>query len=279
MRSRLAFLLLSISFLTAQRRDPPAPSYSADTIVNAASGVPDSYCPYGLLTIHGKDLALTSNAVDFPNVNTLPVALANTGTRVLVHNRPIGLLTVSPQEIVALLPPDLPVGVSTLQILVNALAGPAIPIVVRAATPALFLQAEGVAALTNNQTDENITMDNPAPPGSEVVLFATGLGAMRPSPVGFTLLKRTAPVVNPVDVELDGVPVPADAILYAGLQPGLAGQYQIKFRVPMGVSDFPTVRLHSAGMFSQEGIRLPIRTTPPPATEEVAPIAVRFAGR
>lgn len=277
MRTRLAFLLLSVTFLSAQRRDPPAPAYASDTIVNAASGVPDSYSPYGLLTIHGRDLALASAAVNFPETTTLPIALANTGTRVYVHNRPIGLLTVSPEEIVALLPPDLPVGVSNIQILVAALAGPAIPIVVRPATPALFLQAEGVAACTNNKTDENVTMDNPAAPGTEVVLFATGLGAMRPSPVGFTLLQRTAPVVNKVDVELDGVPVPANAILYAGLQPGLAGQYQIKLRIPPGVSDFPTIRLHSSGMFSQEGIRLPIRT-PVPVTEDT-PIAVRFAGR
>lgn len=277
MRTRLAILLFSITFLSAQRRDPPAPYYASDTIVNAASGVPDSYCPYGLLTIHGRDLALASAAVDFPELTTLPVALANTGTRVLVHNRPIGLLTVTPEEIVALLPPDLPVGVSNIQILVAAMAGPAIPIVVRAATPALFLQEEGVAACTNNQTDENVTMEHPAAPGTEIVLFATGLGAMRPSPVGFTLLKRTAPVVNKVDLELDGIPVPAESILYAGLQPGLAGQYQIKLRVPEGVGDFPTIRLHSAGMFSQEGIRLPIRT-PQPVMEET-PIAVRLGGR
>lgn len=277
MRTRLAFLLLSVTFLSAQRRDPPAPSYAADTIVNAASGVPDAYCPYSLLTIHGRDLALASAAVNIPEATSLPVALGGTGTKVLVHNRAVGLVSVTPEEIVALLPPDLPPGVSNIQILVGAMAGPAIPIVVRAATPALFLQAEGVAASTNNKTDENVTMENPAPPGTEIVLFATGLGAMRPSPSGFTLMRRPAPVVNKVDVELDGVPVPAEAIIYAGLQPGLAGQYQIKFRVPDGVGDFPTVRLHSSGMFSQDNIRLAIRT-PQPVTEE-APIAVRIPGR
>lgn len=257
-RLGILFSCLAWGLLPAQV-NPPLPTFSADSILNSASGLPDSYSPYGLITIHGSNLALGTSSVNFENAGSLPVALASGSTRVLIRNRQAGLLYVAPDQIVALPPPDLPVGAGQIVVLVSSLASRPVTVQFRRASPALFLQAEGFAAMTRQETGENVTPETPAAPGDSIVLFATGLGPTRPNPIGFAILKQLAPLTTPIRVLLDGVETPADLVDYAGLQPGLAGTYQIRMRLPPGIGLNPEIRIGAEGILSPEGIRIPAR--------------------
>jgi uncharacterized protein (TIGR03437 family) len=244
----------------AQTRDPAPPSYSATTILNAASGLPDAYSPYGLISIHGENLSSITASVDFENAQEVPVIYDSSGTRVWFRNQPLGLLYVSPTEIVALFPPDVFPSTGLLQVTSKAIAGPGVFITVRKVSPALFLQAEGVAAVSRYEDGRNVSVEEPSAPGETIVLYGTGFGATKPVASGLSLLKRAAPIVGGVQISLNGVDLDPDAIEYAGVQPGLAGTYQIRLRLPFDVADDPEVRVTVDGVTTQEGIRIPVRT-------------------
>lgn len=271
--TRLAPLAMVAFFATAchsyaQTRDPAPPTYSAATILNAASGVPDSYAPYGLISIHGENLSSITASIDFENAQEVPVIYGSSGTRVWFRNQPLGLLYVSPTEIVALMPPDAFPSTGVLQITSKGIAGPAVPITVRKVAPALFLQAEGVAAVSKHEDGRNVSVEDPAAAGDTVVLYGTGFGATKPVVSGFSLLKRSAPVVEAVQVFLDGLELDPGLVEYVGVHPGLAGTYQLRLRLPVEVADDPEIRVTVDGVTTQEGLRIPVRTGPVAAAPE-----------
>lgn len=239
--------------------NPPSPTFTADSILNAASGLPDSYSPYSLLTIHGANLALNTTSLNFDGLREVPVALTQGGTRVLIRSRTAGMLYAAPDQIVALVPPDLPLGPAQIVVMVAAMASRPVTITVRKSSPALFLQADNVAAVTRQDDGTNFTSDSPAVPGDAITLFATGLGVTKPAPSDWVILQRLAPVTLPLQVLLDGVPVSASLIDYAGIQPGLAGTYQIRMRLPPETGPDPEIRVDVDGVVSPEGIRIPVR--------------------
>jgi uncharacterized protein (TIGR03437 family) len=264
--TRLAPLAMVAFFATvcqsyAQTRDPAPPTYSAATILNAASGVPDSYAPYSLISIHGENLSSITASIDFEAAQEVPVIYGSSGTRVWFRNQPLGLLYVSATEIVALFPPDVFPSTGVLQITSKGIAGPAVPITVRKLAPALFLQAEGVVAASKHEDGRNVSIEEPASPGDTVVLYGTGFGATKPVVSGLSLLKRSAPVNGSVQVFLDGLELDPALVEYVGVHPGLAGTYQVRLRLPSDVADDPEVRVVVDGESTQEGLRIPVRTS------------------
>ncbi len=107
----------------------------------------------------------------------------------------------------------------------------------------------------------------PAAPGDYLVLYATGLGEVTPNgdPNGTPLATG---VIAPVSgsplyettaaptVQLGGMPV---KVLFAGVAPGTAGEYQIDFQVPTGVP---------------EGDAVPITVSMPGSNTATATLAV-----
>ena len=244
-------------FGLAQGRE--APSYSAATILNSASGLPDSYAPNALLAIHGSGLANRTFWVDLENAKELPTVVPNAGTRVYIRNQLAGLVYVSPEQLLVVVPPGIAFGAANLQILVDARAGPAIPIRIQPVAPGLYLRAEGWAAATRADGSD-VTAESPAVPGEEVTFYATGLGLTKPAVMEFTILRRAAPLISKLQVLLDGTAVEASAVEYAGLQPGSPGAYQIRCRLPTtGTGSLaPEIRLLVDGQLSQEGVRVPL---------------------
>jgi uncharacterized protein (TIGR03437 family) len=57
---------------------------------------------------------------------------------------------------------------------------------------------------------------------------------------------------------LDGVPVSASAIEYAGQAPGFAGLYQINFTLPPTTAANPEIRLELDGATSVPLVHLPV---------------------
>lgn len=254
-----AFLVCATAGIGMAQLNPPAPVFTADTILNAATGHSDSFSPYSLLTIHGSNLALNTTSLSFDELREVPIALTQVGTRVLIRGRTAGMLYAAPDQVVALIPADLPLGPAQVLVTVAAMVSRPAMITVQRASPGLFLQAENVAAVTRQDDGVNFTSDAPAAPGDAITLFATGLGPTKPAPVDLTILQRLAPVTLPMQVLLDGVPVSASYVDYAGIQPGLAGTYQIRMWLPPETGADPEIRVDVDGIVSPEGVRIPVR--------------------
>lgn len=258
--SPLAAMVFSAIAAFAQPREPVPPNYSAETILNAASAQPDQFAPYAQIAIHGSNLGFQSVAVDLSDVSAIPVTLGSATTRGWIRNFPLGMISVSPEEVVALIPPDLLPGNGFLRMSVNGKLGPQIPVTIRRAAPGVFLREEGIAAVDSEE---------PATPGSLVTIFATGLGPVRPAPDGFIILRRLAPSTVPVRVSLDSVEL--DSVDFAGLQTGMPGVYQVRIRLPDSLTASPEVRILVEGASSQDGVRIPVRIP-----DTAPPVAVRI---
>jgi uncharacterized protein (TIGR03437 family) len=230
--NRQAFVSLSVSGFTVfpwAYDDGVLPSPAIQNVVNAADFT-TAVAPGGLISIFGSNLADgTAGAGSFP----LPATLAE--ACLTVNNEQVPLLWASPSQINAQLPFDL-VGNGTM--VLKTAGGISTPFSFQIASTAPAVFQTGVAGphtaiptvvrLVNN---ELVTFSNPVHPKDNLVVYATGLGAV----TGLVNAGDAAPVdplamvTTPPTVTLGGMPLP---ILYAGLVPGFAGLYQINVSIP-----------------------------------------------
>ncbi len=178
-----------------------APAWGA--AVNAASFAP-GLAPGALFSIFGTNLALgTASAAALP----LPGELA--GASVTINGARVPLLYVSPQQINAQLPFNLPAGAAQVAVTTPAGATASQTLTLAPAAPGIF------AAL----------------PGETVVIYATGLGPVTP-PVPAGSAAGASPLslcALPVAVTIAGTNA---MVTYAGLAPGWAGLYQVNAQLP-----------------------------------------------
>lgn len=237
-----------------------APIYSADSLVNSADNQA-VLAPNTIATLYGKNLAygtqrLTANEIAG---GVLPTVFPGTGVRVLLGGIPANPYYVSPTQINFLVPPNLLPGPLNLWIVVDGLAGPAIPIQLAAAAPALF-QLDQQTPVTTRADGSVITADAPVNPGDLVILYATGLGQTVP-PVVYALLPTAAAPLKQISdfkLLLDGVAVDPTSIGYAGIAPGFAGLYQINATLPSWTGPNPEIRIGLGGALSKPGLYLPV---------------------
>lgn len=251
----LLWLGFAASFGFGQGRE--APSYDAASILNAASGLAEAFAPNSLIAIHGRGLSNGSVELDMGAVSEIPTVLIGSGTRVYIRNQLAGIIAATPTQLLVLIPPNLTAGSGNLQVLVDGRAGPPVPIRLRAAAPAMFLRAEGLVAATR-EDGSDVTPEKPLIPGELVTFYATGLGPTRPAADGLSIPKRQAPLTMAIQVLVDGVALETASVEYAGAQIYAVGTYQIRCRLPTGISELPEIRLLVDGQLSQEGVRVPV---------------------
>lgn len=258
----LAGLSLGPAAWAADSLKPQAPSYSAASIVNAASNLPGSLAPNTIASIYGTGLSFVTRAVAPEDISrgTLPALLPGTGVSVLVGTIPASLYYVSPTQINFLVPSILRPGTTELQLVQEGRVGPAVKITLASAAPALF-QADSTAVVACRTDGSVVTAGNPAKPGDVVVLYATGLGPTLPNPSYAEIAKTAAVIERMTDfrLTLDGTAVDSADVLYAGLAPGFAGLYQINLRLPQRLSPNPEVRVFVGEHGSPPNIRLNAR--------------------
>lgn len=205
-----------------------APSFQANGVVNSAS-LTGPVSAGSRISIFGSNLADSAVAGATP----LPRNLG--GVCVTANEVAIPLISTSPTQIDAQLPPDLATGRVTLTVrstrLGQSSVGVAIP--VSATGPGVFsVVADGQQRALFHASDAAlVTPEYPADRDEVLLLYATGLGPVSPPvPAG------QAGSVDPYSVATETVSVMIGGhpyvVLWSGLLPGYPGIYEIQIYVP-----------------------------------------------
>jgi uncharacterized protein (TIGR03437 family) len=238
------------------------PYYTAESIANSAAGVTGLYAPNTFVTIYGQNLAYTTASLTASDVSDgmLPTVLGTTGVRVLINNIPANIYYVSPTQVNLLIPTSLSPGPVVLQLVVDSLAGPAIPIMLQNAAPGFF-QSDATTILGIHLNGSTITAAAPAAPGEIVVLFASGLGPTNPAAIPDQIPQQAASVtpMSSFSMLINGAVVNPQQILYAGVVPTFAGLFQINVQLPANVTSNPQIQIGYAGTLSPVGRVLPLQ--------------------
>ena len=209
------------------------PVISAQGMVSAASYQGGAVSPGEVVTLFGTNLGPAS--VQFAGVSDagLVDAVAG-GTRVLFDGVPAPMIYSLAGQISVVAPFALE-GRSGTQVQVEYLGtrSDVMTVPVAAARPAIFTlnkSGTGPGAILNQDYSVN-TPGTPARPGSVLMIYATGGGALRPGFSEGTLAQAPfAELSLPVSVRIGGVAAP---VLYAGQAPGIiTGVVQINVAVP-----------------------------------------------
>jgi uncharacterized protein (TIGR03437 family) len=231
-----------------------APSYSAQSIVHAATQTVQALAPNTIATIYGANLSFdTVVAANTVIGSTLPESLD--GVTVVVQGLIAPLFFVSPTQINFLVPYDLTAGTVTLFVAHQALAGPVVQIQLNSTAPGFFQYNNLVIA-----THLNGSLLSTAAPGNGgeiIVIYIAGLGRVSPDTTSGKLANFAASIVpaalSQTQVLLAGVPCPQSSVLYVGLAPGFAGLYQINLVVPAMTPANPEVRVQVGSQISPAG--------------------------
>jgi len=207
-------------------------------IANAAGGTLAGRVAAGeVISIYGANLGpAASLSGAFDSTGYLPDTLG--GVKVSIGGIPAPLLYVSATQINAIAPVEL-TGTSPVPLVVTVASAPlpAFRLVIDPAIPAVFQTAAGNAAAINQDGTVN-SQGNPAPAGSIVSIWATGVGQWISGADG---QEATAAQTEcsceiyaaPISSEpVTGLPVEYAPVLYAGAAPGMvSGVVQINFQV------------------------------------------------
>ncbi|MGA7239238.1 MAG: proprotein convertase P-domain-containing protein [Bryobacteraceae bacterium] len=218
--------------LTISGTSQTSPITSSQTILNNASGAGEgSIAPGELISIFGLNLG-PSTGVSAP-AGPWPTTLG--GTTVSINGTPAPLNYSSSFEVQVQTPFDLTTGsLATLQLSFNNQPTPPILLTVLNAVPGVYTRGAagtGPVSATNQDGSAN-SPEQPAPKGSVIVIYASGLGVVDPPvPAGSVPpLSPLSTVVGRVGASVGGV---AAAVQFAGLAPGIPGVYQLNIQVPL----------------------------------------------
>lgn len=218
-------------------RNPP--QLSEASVVSLAAPVPYvPAAPGGLIAINGLYLTegLTEESANPPLRDRLG------DSEVFVAGRRLPLLSVSPEEIHALVPYDLETN-TRQQLLVRrgTTYSQPVPVNVGPAQPGLFhdsTDGRATAMVVRGTERVPVTPANPARAGETVVLYCAGLGAVTPE-----LRAGEAPAVSTQTANTVQVTIGSTAakVTFAGLAPGFAGVYEVDVEIPEGIETRPDV--------------------------------------
>jgi uncharacterized protein (TIGR03437 family) len=256
-----ALALLAVSATTAQVTRVP-PSYSAATIVNSASNDPNTLAPYTIIQINGANLAWEPYAMQPSDIrgSTVPTSLLNTGVHVFISNEAAGIVSVSPNQITALIPGDLIAGPAYLQTVLDGLAGPRVLINLSQFGPGILTNPDGTPMIARPDTTP-VTGDNPLQPGDTMVFQAVGLGPADPPLLGLEIPSNvlTLDGGTTVLVYLNGSPVDPGYVTAVSLVSGQAGMYQLTVQLPPNTPANPTLQISANGVVSAPGLTIPVQ--------------------
>ena len=220
---------------------------SALAVANSASGSTSAIAPGALVSIYGTGLStFTALAGSLP----LPTSLA--GTVVNVNGLPAPILYASSTQVNIQVPYEAGTSAATWNVSVNGAAAGSTNVRLSPVAPALFLLADGGAAVVNQNGTLN-TQANPATAGSIVSAWLTGLGPVDPA-VATGVAAPVSPlsrVTAPVTATIGNA---AATVKFAGLAPGFAGLYQVNIEIPQLAPGRYPLQVGANGVLSNAGL-------------------------
>jgi len=212
-------------------------------VANSASGDVGWIAPGGLASVYGLGLAGgTASATGFP----LPASLAGTSVTVGGYSAPI--LYASPGQVNFQVPFEVPPGNAVFTVFVNGSAVTSGSLTVSATAPGVFMMNGGQAAVVNQNGSVN-SLGSPAPAGSVVSVYVTGLGTVSPQ-IGSGESAPAGPISYTNATVTVTVGTAAGQLQFAGLAPGFAGLYQVNFVVPSLSTGQYALKITAGGVVS-----------------------------
>jgi uncharacterized protein (TIGR03437 family) len=216
----------------------------AGCVVNSGNyGFADTLSPGELVTIFGSGMGPHDGVGYELNGGKLPSVLA--GTRVLLNGQAIPLLYASYWQVNAIIPYSVPMDrLASVQVETQGGKGNEVMLPPQQTGLALFTSdgsGFGQAAALNEDGTAN-SAQNPARPGSVVMLFGTGGGTTTPPGMAGTVTPlEQRPLDAIVKVSLVRyLDETNTTVEYAGAAPGLVtGVIQINIRLPETIPDIP----------------------------------------
>jgi uncharacterized protein (TIGR03437 family) len=220
------------------------PAITPGGVVSASAfGEFSSASPGSWVEIYGANLAADARSwttADFTGINA-PTALD--GTTVTIAGQQAFLSYISPGQVNALIPSNVPTGTQQIT-LATATGASAVYTITLNATEAGFLSPSSfnigsVQYITAFiYPDEAFALpagampganSRPAVPGDVLTLYGIGFGPVMPSTPAGQLVQATNNLALPFQVSVGGVPA---TVQYAGLAPTYTGLYQFNITVP-----------------------------------------------
>ena len=240
-----------------------APVTTTTAVANSAAiSAAGAIAPGEMISVYGSNVG-PAIAVSAP-AGALPTSLGGSSVTINDVSAPIAYASQYRLDV------QVPFGVtpgSNATVQVNTGSGSAalrsapISVPVNAAVPGIY--TNGVAgtgpASAGNQDGSANTLLNPAPRGSIITIYASGLGAVSP-----TLVEGAVPPLNPlsavageVGAFIGGVP---STVLFAGAAPLLPGTFAVNIQVPSNAHvGAQELVVYSNGVSSQKGVTIYIK--------------------
>lgn len=215
--------------------------YTAESIVNAASGTPGRLAPNSHASLYGSGLA---TAISRP--------------RLILNGSP-GVVTYSSANQVNFVVPASAGNSLDLIVQLGSLTGPRIRLELVPAAPELFASVEGFV-IAAHPDGSLLSAENPARPGQVVVAYGTGFGRTASQAIDDRIPVRADALITRPEIWLAGQLLAVENILYAGVTPGYWALYQLNLRLPDALGEDPELRLGFGGEpSSRAGLRLLVR--------------------
>ncbi len=247
--------------LAAPPEERRAPQYSSAKVFNLGSGLP-ALAPNTLAVIFGENLSrgVASRADISTSPAVLPTSLPGTGVTVKVNGLLAAIEYASPDAVVFIVPPELLPGTATVVVTTNSVNGPAVRVTLKQAAPALLPFESSWALARDAESLEWSLPQRPLHPGATAVLYGTGWGPTQRPSINLQTTSRPTELRarSAVTVYLDGMAVPPDHVIYAGLTVGAAAVYELRFRLPAWTPPDPEIRIAIGEELTQPGLRLPV---------------------
>jgi uncharacterized protein (TIGR03437 family) len=220
-----------------------APAISNGGVVSAASFAASApLAPGAFTSIFGANFAAGPNSA-----SSLPLGATLGGTQVILAGEQMPLLFAGNGQINAIIPYDIEPN-TTQQLIVQQYLALSLPeaITLAPAQPGVFTQDQSgtgigvIVVVQPDGTEFEAGSSHPASAGDALVIYCTGLGAVKPSVAAGSAAPASplAKTSNTVTVTVGGQ---AAQVLFAGLAPGFAGLYQVNVVVPSGIAAAPKV--------------------------------------
>ena len=156
------------------------------------------------------------------------------GAQVTINGFPVPIFYAATTQLGIQIPTDLTGTSATVQVTVNGQPSTTSTVSIDAFSPGIFAvngQGTGAGAITH-ANGSLVNAANPARPGEEIVIYATGLGQVTPAVSTGALPSGTSTTVTTPTVTIDNLPA---QVQFSGLAGCCVGLNQINVVVPLAV--------------------------------------------